>query len=44
LSLLAGSLPGIFIGSLMSVRLPERAVRLTLAAALILVCGKMLFY
>jgi uncharacterized protein len=39
--LLAGSLPGIFIGSYCAVRVPERALRLVLAATLILVAGKL---
>jgi uncharacterized protein len=39
--LLAGSLPGIFIGSYWAVRVPERALRLVLAATLILVAGKL---
>jgi uncharacterized protein len=40
-SLLIGSLPGIFIGSYFAIRVPERALRLTLAATLILVAGKL---
>jgi uncharacterized protein len=39
--LLAGSLPGIFIGSYWAVRVPERALRLVLAATLILVASKL---
>jgi uncharacterized protein len=40
-SLLAGSLPGILIGSYAAVRVPESALRLMLAATLILVAGKL---
>jgi hypothetical protein len=40
-SLLAGSLPGIVLGSYVAVRVPERALRLVLAATLILVAGKL---
>lgn len=43
-TLLAGSLPGIFVGASLAARVPDTAVRLTLAATLLLVCGKMLFY
>ena len=39
-SLLVGSLPGIFIGSYSAVRVPERALRLTLAAVLVVVAAK----
>jgi len=42
-SLLAGSLPGIILGSYFAVRVPEPALRLLLAATLIVVAGK-LFY
>jgi uncharacterized protein len=38
--LLIGSLPGIMVGSYSAVRVPERVLRLTLAAILIVVCGK----
>jgi uncharacterized protein len=38
--LLMGSLPGIMIGSYSAVRVPEKVLRLTLAAILILVSGK----
>ena len=31
-SLLVGSLPGIFVGSYFAIRIPERALRLVLAA------------
>jgi uncharacterized protein len=40
-SLLAGSLPGIIIGSYYSARVPETVLRFTLAATLILVAGKL---
>jgi uncharacterized membrane protein YfcA len=40
-SLLAGSLPGIFIGSYLAVRVPEKALRLVLAATLIVVASKL---
>jgi uncharacterized membrane protein YfcA len=40
-SLLVGSLPGIIIGSYCAVRVPERALRLALAATLIVVAGKL---
>jgi uncharacterized membrane protein YfcA len=40
-SLLTGSLPGIVLGSYLAVRVPERALRLTLAATLVLVAGKL---
>jgi uncharacterized membrane protein YfcA len=40
-SLLAGSLPGIVLGSYMAVRVPERALRLVLAATLIVVATKL---
>lgn len=43
-TLLLGSLPGIFVGSYLSARLPDTAVRLTLACTLLVVCGKMLLY
>ena len=39
--LLIGSLPGIVIGSYCAVRVPETVLRLTLAATLILVAGKL---
>jgi uncharacterized protein len=42
-SLLAGSLPGIVIGSYWAVRVPEKALRLALAATLIVVAGKLAF-
>jgi len=40
-SLLAGSLPGIVIGSHVSVRVPDAVLRFTLAATLLLVAGKL---
>ena len=40
-SLLAGSLPGIVLGSYVSVRVPETVLRATLAAMLLLVAGRL---
>ena len=40
-SLLAGSLPGIVLGSYFAIRVPERALRLVLAATLIVVATKL---
>jgi uncharacterized membrane protein YfcA len=40
-SLLVGSLPGIVLGSTMAVRIPERALRLVLAAVLLVVAGRL---
>lgn len=40
-SLLAGSLPGIVLGSYVAIRVPERTLRLVLAATLIAVAGKL---
>jgi uncharacterized membrane protein YfcA len=40
-ALLVGSLPGIILGSYVSVRVPEAVLRLTLATTLILVAGKL---
>jgi uncharacterized membrane protein YfcA len=40
-SLLVGSLPGIVIGSYCAVRVPETALRLVLAATLVVVAGKL---
>jgi hypothetical protein len=40
-SLLAGSLPGTFIGSYCAIQVPERALRLLLATVLLLVAGKL---
>jgi hypothetical protein len=42
-SLLAGSLPGIVLGSYFAVRVPEPALRLLLAATLIVVAGKLAY-
>lgn len=41
-SLLAGSLPGIIVGSYIAMRVPELAMRLLLAATLIVVAGTLL--
>ena len=41
--LLMGSLPGIFFGSRVSIRVPDTALRLILAATLIIVGAKLLF-
>ena len=40
-SLLVGSLPGIVIGSYVSVRVPDAVLRLTLATTLLIVAGKL---
>lgn len=40
-SLLAGSLPGIILGSYVAIRVPERALRLVLAATLVVVAGRL---
>jgi hypothetical protein len=42
-SLLCGSLPGIMLASLFAPRLPDRALRLVLAATLILVAARLLY-
>src|SRR5262249_32570834 len=42
-SLLAGSLPGIFIGSYCAVRVPEKGLRLGLGRTLIVVGGELSF-
>jgi uncharacterized protein len=42
-SLLVGSLPGIVLGSYLSIRIPDPALRLTLAAVLFAVAGRLLF-
>jgi uncharacterized protein len=42
-SLLVGSLPGIFIGSTFAIRIPERALRLVLAATLFVVAGRIAY-
>ena len=44
LSLLLGSLPGIYIGSHLSSRVPERILRPTLAGMLVLVGGKLIAF
>jgi hypothetical protein len=41
--LLAGSVPGIVLGSYLAVRVPESALRLLLATTLIIVAGKLLY-
>ena len=42
-ALLVGSLPGIILGSYFAVRVAEPALRLLLAATLIVVAGKLLY-
>lgn len=42
-SLLVGSLPGIFIGSYFAIRVPERALRLVLAATLFVVATRIAY-
>jgi len=42
-SLLIGSLPGIFLGSYAAARVPDRAIRLALATVLVIVGGKLVF-
>lgn len=42
-SLLAGSLPGIFIGSYFAIRIPERAVRIVLAVVLFAVATRIAY-
>jgi uncharacterized membrane protein YfcA len=42
-SLLAGSLPGIVVGSYIAVRVSEPALRFLLAVTLIVVSGKLLY-
>jgi hypothetical protein len=42
-SLLAGSLPGIFVGSYFAIRVPERALRLVLAATLLVVATRIAY-
>jgi hypothetical protein len=42
-SLLAGSLPGIFVGSYFAIRIPERALQLVLAMTLFVVAGRMAY-
>jgi hypothetical protein len=43
MSLLVGSLPGIFIGSYFAIRVPERALRLVLAATLFVVATRIAY-
>jgi uncharacterized membrane protein YfcA len=43
MSLLAGSLPGIFVGSYFAIRVPERALRLVLATTLFVVASRMVY-
>ncbi|BBE50765.1 Sulfite exporter TauE/SafE [Ferriphaselus amnicola] len=43
-SLLLGSLPGIWIGSHLSARIPEKVLRLLLATMLLIIGAKLLFY
>lgn len=42
-SLLAGSLPGILVGSHISVRVPDAVLRLTMATTLLLIAGRLVF-
>jgi uncharacterized protein len=42
-SLLAGSLPGIFLGSYLAVRMGENALRFILAVTLFLVAGRLAY-
>lgn len=42
-SLLAGSLPGIFVGSYFAMRIPERALRLVLATTLFVVASRITY-
>ena len=42
-SLLAGSLPGIFVGSYFAIRMPERALRLVLATTLFVVASRIAY-
>ena len=42
-SLLVGSIPGIVVGSYAAVRVPDAALRLTLAAVLAIVGGRLVF-
>jgi len=43
-SLLLGSLPGIWLGSHLGVKIPDRILRPILATMLILIGGKLMFY
>jgi hypothetical protein len=42
-SLLAGSLPGIFVGSYFAIRIPERALQLVLATTLFMVATRIAY-
>ena len=42
-SLLAGSLPGIFVGSYFAIRIPERALRVVLATTLFVVASRLAY-
>jgi uncharacterized protein len=42
-SLLAGSLPGIFLGSYFAIRVAEKVLRLLLATTLVVAAGKLAF-
>ena len=42
-SLLAGSLPGIFLGSYFAIRIPERALRVVLATTLLVVASRLAY-
>jgi len=42
-SLLAGSLPGIFVGSYFAIRVPERALKLVLATTLFVVASRIAY-
>lgn len=42
-SLLAGSLPGIFVGSYFAIRIPERALRIVLATTLFIVASRIVY-
>ena len=42
LSLLAGSIPGIVLGSNLAVRVPDRVLRPVMAVTLVLVAGRLL--
>jgi len=43
LSLLVGSLPGIFVGSYFAIRVPERALRVILATTLFVVASRIAY-
>jgi hypothetical protein len=42
-SLLAGSLPGIFVGSYLAIHIPERALRVVLATTLFVVASRLAY-